>query len=262
MCKKVFHCTCVDIKRSETGIIMKRNVKWFCNECECLLFNGNSFVEMVRSQSDILLEMKNQIKVMSENIRSLQGEISQLKSKEGANSKVISLRRDKIQRPEKQGKETPVPKNITVKDVQCALNQVTEEEQKTYAQIVNKQEDDFKLVTRRKWRKYPETIGTGAGSDKLTGIVRKAWLYIGRATKSATTDSVQGYLKEAFPDIVFSVENLHSKGLFSSFRVSCNFEHLVEINKPELWPSGIVLRQFKFFRQGRNSGNQDIVQSV
>lgn len=78
---------------------------------------------------------------------------------------------------------------------------------------------------------------------------RRLWLYVGRCKNSTTEGQVTSYLTSKNPEHTFEVTKLTSKGVNSSFRVSASYDLKETLYRPDFWPQGIVVKQFKFFRQ-------------
>lgn len=263
LCNRTFHLSCTDIKRTEAAFIAKESVKWFCEECEVVLFAGGSLFSMLKMQNTMLINMREQITVLSSNVNCLNKQIETLKSdkvektlqghvepKNIGNKKNVNEKR----------KEILPTKNITAEKLKTAIDQVTVREQKTYADMVNtnKNENEFTLISRRRRNRRTETIGTGAGDTKFIGIAKKAWLYIGRVNKTTKKEDVMEYLNKKFPTTTFEIEDLNSKGMFASFKIGFDFNCLDEVNKPESWPKEVCIRRFEFFRRSNARAGEHI----
>ncbi|GJQ80071.1 hypothetical protein Trydic_g19355 [Trypoxylus dichotomus] len=148
-----------------------------------------------------------------------------------------------------------------VNDNDTKLDEVRVVQQETYAQIVGDEKNKFRLVSHKSRCRNSETIGTATVDDTFSGIPKRAWLYIGRVNKTVKTENVQNYLKKKFPNIVFELENLNSEGSFESFKLGFNFSHLEIVNKAEMWPSGILLRRFSFFRKRSSQEDANLISS-
>ncbi|KAK9878464.1 hypothetical protein WA026_022103 [Henosepilachna vigintioctopunctata] len=90
-----------------------------------------------------------------------------------------------------------------------------------------------------------------SSSLSFAGAVKRAWLHIGRAKIGTQPHHIADYLKSRFPDNTFTVEMLPKRddALSVSFKVSTEIELLTEMNNPEIWPIGITVKRYKFFRR-------------
>lgn len=112
----------------------------------------------------------------------------------------------------------------------------------------------FVTVTRKK-RRHSTICGTAASDASFAAVVRRAWLFVGRAKMSVTVDDVGLYLRNKCPGYSFDVQNLttNEKASTRSFRIGLDFHLLEDLNKPEFWPCNIVVRRYNFFRADGNA---------
>lgn len=103
--------------------------------------------------------------------------------------------------------------------------------------------------------KQPVVVGereTCDSSEPLSfaGAARKAWLYVGRAGVDTTTDQIARHLKKNFPSQEFVIDSLPTRENANSiaFRVGADMSLIDDLNKPNLWPKGIVVKRYRFFR--------------
>lgn len=98
------------------------------------------------------------------------------------------------------------------------------------------------------------------GTKKMAtfaAMVKRAWLFVGRASLETTAESVQEYLNGEFPNEMFIVEALsnNNESTTKSFKFGMPFSLLEEALKPTHWPEGILIKRFNFFRPRRGPGN-------
>lgn len=87
-------------------------------------------------------------------------------------------------------------------------------------------------------------IGINSDSGALKSSPAKAYLYIRRLAKTTTADDLKTYLMNDFPEVICELlENKHEEN-HARFKVTINFENLEKINKPEYWPSGVLISRF------------------
>lgn len=92
----------------------------------------------------------------------------------------------------------------------------------------------------------------------FAAIVKRAWIYVGKANKETTTEDGKNWLVKKFPgrNFLVSLLNMHENAISSSFKVGADLDLLDQLNKGENWPSGLIIKPFKFFRytQQKSSG--------
>lgn len=107
--------------------------------------------------------------------------------------------------------------------------------------------DEDKLPTKRQ-------VITGSREDEgdFKGADRLAWLYVGNVNNNTKEGNIQKFLENQFENKNFIIEEIkkhesnHSKK--KSFKVGFAFEILEDVVKQEIWPKGVVVRRYKFFR--------------
>jgi hypothetical protein len=113
-------------------------------------------------------------------------------------------------------------------------------------------------TVRPRWnRNRPTTrvIGTRQNEDSLQAAERTAWLYVGHLKTETNTETVKNYLRKNSIEGELDCEELPGKGTNKAFRVGVPFKDLDRINSPDFWPSGVMIRRFRWFRGfHRNDG--------
>ncbi|XP_044766024.1 uncharacterized protein LOC123322209 [Coccinella septempunctata] len=110
------------------------------------------------------------------------------------------------------------------------------------------------IINGKNKQKTATIVGTTQveNSEKLSfaGAVRRAWLHIGRVQRGVSSSEIEKYLRSKFPSETFEITEIQAReGANSvSFKLGANFSLLEELTKLELWPTGITIRRFKFFR--------------
>ena len=90
-------------------------------------------------------------------------------------------------------------------------------------------------------------VGTNDNSDNLRSGPRSAWLYVGKLHRDSTDQELKAYVSSKGID-VWECELNSSRSQLKSFRVCIPLEALEEVNAPEFWPRGIVVRRYIFRR--------------
>ncbi|GJQ77242.1 hypothetical protein Trydic_g20668 [Trypoxylus dichotomus] len=257
ICNRTYHFPCVDVRRTEIATIAKKNVKWFYSHCEQALFSGTTLLSILSNHHDTIIKLNNKIDALVKTMSELKVEIAELKGHSDALNLVerTDLNLSKLTQKIASTKSShPKQKPQTIRtslvnDNDMKLDEVRVVQQKTYGQVVGDEKNEFRLVSHKSRCRNSEAIGTATVDDTFSGIPKRAWLYIGRVNKTVKTEDVQNYLEKKFPNIVFELENLNSKGSFESFKLGFDFSHLEIVNKAEMWPSGILLRRSRFFSE-------------
>ena len=111
----------------------------------------------------------------------------------------------------------------------------------------NKKKKDQKEI------KGVASVPTGEGV--FLAADRRAWLYVGRASISTTSESLKTFLTQKLKTDVILVEELKTTNevekLSKSFKIGFNFDLLETVENPEFWPQNILVRRYRFFRGGR-----------
>ncbi|GJQ79907.1 hypothetical protein Trydic_g18351 [Trypoxylus dichotomus] len=234
ICNRTYHFPCVDVRHTQIATIVKNNVKWFCSHCEQVLFSGTTLLSFLSNQHDTIIKLNNKIDALVKTVSELKVEIAELKGHSDALNLVEKTDLN-LSKPTEKMTSTkpshPKQKPLTlrtslVNDNDTKLDEVRVVQQKTYAQIVGDEKNEFRLVSDKSRRRNSEIIGTATVDDTFSGIPKGAWLYIGRVNRIVKTEDVQSYLKKKFPNIVFELENLNSKRSFESFKLGFDFSHL------------------------------------
>lgn len=151
--------------------------------------------------------------------------------------------------------KTKTPKNETYKDV--AERSVKRQNEPLLVNTTKSNErEDEKFTTvqhrRRKHRSEASIRGSGEISDdhSFASAKRMAWLYVGRAAKSVTKNDLESFLGSRFANRSFLVDELPAREPATSraFKVGADFDLLDQLNDSNLWPTGIIIKRFHFFR--------------
>lgn len=95
-------------------------------------------------------------------------------------------------------------------------------------------------------------VGTSKDSNSFGGVKKKVWLYIGRVQPGTECEHIVRHLEDKIPNSKFTVEKLNTPhNDFVSFKVGADFELYDKLHNIELWPEGIIVRRYNFFRNRR-----------
>ena len=119
---------------------------------------------------------------------------------------------------------------------------------------------DWNEVVGRKVRRrrLNETIRGAAtwDDDNFSFAKQRVWFYVGGAKPTSTPEDVMKYLKKRFVSNEFVIEKLSRENMrTAAFKVGAVLALLGELNRPDTWPAGTMVRRFNFFRP--RGGHQD-----
>jgi hypothetical protein len=110
----------------------------------------------------------------------------------------------------------------------------------------------FTPVVTRKTKSRDKVIGTGTSGSETTctlqAVARRAHLHVWRLERATTQESLREYLENALDTKNVVVESLQTKGDYSSFKVSVDFDLMGKMYEPQLWPKGTSVARFRFLR--------------
>lgn len=113
-------------------------------------------------------------------------------------------------------------------------------------------EEQWTQATRRRGRQparqQAPLTGVGPKDDDLQAADKRAWLFVGRLRTETTPDSIRRFLiKRGIKENVIC-EELNTRSNLKSFKVGIPFQYLDRANEEEFWPTGIIVRRFRFPR--------------
>lgn len=106
----------------------------------------------------------------------------------------------------------------------------------------------FRKESKEKNRPRVKQIVVGTGGDELCGV-KRAWFHLGKLDKNTSTQNVENFLKDKFPQRDFVLERLDTKGFSSSFKVGVDFELKDKFLDTALWPKNVAVKRFLFYRR-------------
>lgn len=92
----------------------------------------------------------------------------------------------------------------------------------------------------------PVGVKTNDRTATFAAVARRAYLYVGNVQLQTSGEMINTYLKKKFAGCDFVVEPLPVKDNAQSkaFKLTFDFSLLDELNKPEVWPSGVIVKRF------------------
>lgn len=96
--------------------------------------------------------------------------------------------------------------------------------------------------------------GAGAVSSDFMGAPRRAWMYVGRVNVNVKESQIENHLKGKFPGEDFSIERLPKRDAAhsASFKIGASLSLVEDLYKPQNWPTGVVVKRFRFFQSSTN----------
>ncbi|KAI4461678.1 acyl-coa synthetase [Holotrichia oblita] len=240
ICNNVFHLPCVDVKRTEVGTILKKNIKWFCDDCGQTLFSDISLLSLLRSQSEAITKLSEKVDQLLSITTELKSEISILTSNTAVENRNLSTHEQTVECLQKipttktsmSTHKTTITKT-PVSDIDPTLQQVKINKQKTYALAASEGNDGFKSISRRRIRKPVKTVETGSAEDHFSGVPKKAWLYAGRSVFGQTEATAVVFHSLPDDDLYHSTATVGYIGNHIEIKVIDAEGNVVPFGKPE-----------------------------
>lgn len=115
-----------------------------------------------------------------------------------------------------------------------------------------------KLPFRPRVKSKPIIGASRAQNSAVKTIPKQGHLHVYRLEPSVTSEALCEFLKSSVPDIIFTCEKLVKKNNnTSSFRVSFPLNEVEKVYNPTIWPSGAMVKRFRFLKnQNFNGGKQ------
>ncbi|CAH0546855.1 unnamed protein product [Brassicogethes aeneus] len=92
-------------------------------------------------------------------------------------------------------------------------------------------------------------MGSGKTSTQSFSLaLKRAWLYIGKIVLGTKVKQIEEHLKNTFPEENFILEELscHKESSSMSFKLGADIKLLEQLNNPQLWPEGVIVKRFFF----------------
>lgn len=92
----------------------------------------------------------------------------------------------------------------------------------------------------------PMQKGTGKISDLLKPAPKgRSWLWVGNLARDVSAEQIIGHVSQSFPGKDIMAFDLKSKSRKKSFKVGSNDIPLEDLQCPQLWPEGLLIRPFR-----------------
>lgn len=115
-------------------------------------------------------------------------------------------------------------------------------------------EHEFIPVINKK-NKKKQLTGTGDSAVEFGVVKKKVWLFISRVKPEVSAETVMNYLEKKIPNQEFICEKLDTRGVNSCFKVGADFSLKEKLEDPSIWPEGVLVSRYHFFRFNREINN-------
>lgn len=118
-------------------------------------------------------------------------------------------------------------------------------------------EGQWRQVTSRRERRPArrQQVVTGAGprDDDIQAADKMAWLFVGRLKLHTTADAIKRYIAKKGITGNVTCEELAANRNTKAFKLGIPFNSLETTKEAEFWPTGIIVRRFRFSRSFRDN---------
>lgn len=239
-------------KKLPSGAVTSPELQKFIEDSACGSTSEISITSK-HNQENVLekLTLESELKLARQEIVYLQKLTRNLEKTVSDKDQIINLLKPKQQKQSKQ----------SVSSVECDVAGKTTLSE-IYAPEQNVQKSDDSTVRPQKVIKHKvknsnrkseikEIRGSDRSQTSFGSAPKRAWLYVGHVEEGVDSTHIERHLKMKFPEGQFQVEGLvsneHSTG--KSFKVGANIELLEKLYEPDIWPHGIIVKKFRFFRK-------------
>lgn len=155
-----------------------------------------------------------------------------------------------------------LPSNIDSSSAVNKQRSLVLETKESNDESANATTKEWKIVTNRRKRSKLICTGSKKANTIIKGVPRKRWVYVGRIEgKDTSEQDISDYLNDIEGHEDIEVKKLRTVGKNAAFSVGVPSERLFDIIcDPELWPEGVVIREFSFrnfFRQQSTSDTHE-----
>lgn len=128
----------------------------------------------------------------------------------------------------------------------CRCEITVENNRNTVKNSKEKKKKDIKIVGSS------ELEESSSENVSFAAVTKRAWLHIGRVRPGVTCEHIRNHLCLKFPGedfLIDKIKDVNENSSSVSFRIGADFGLLDDLNKPETWPVGVVVKRFRFFRR-------------
>ncbi|KAJ3639055.1 hypothetical protein Zmor_008712 [Zophobas morio] len=115
------------------------------------------------------------------------------------------------------------------------------------------QDDGFKKVIHNKKKVNIIKGKLEGGNLTFKAAIKKRYIYVGNLSLDCKSNAIQDYLMSKFPERNFEVEQLPKRDSARSiaFKITVDEDMFNKLLCEDIWPSGVVIKKFHFFRSIR-----------
>lgn len=102
------------------------------------------------------------------------------------------------------------------------------------------------------------TVPVGTTQTTFAAVARRAYFYIGNINPKTTKEEIFQYMKLRRPDDEFILDELPMRegALSRAFKLTTDFSLVDEVNKPDFWPQGVIIKKFFRIAKRKEGGRQ------
>ena len=202
------------------------------------------FTYIIKQKDIIIDELRQQIQLLNNQLS--------MAASTGTTSKNIIKGNEKPNNEKKRETNAIAQKNTNDKEPPTLITTNINNKPKTtpwnkskVKQASDEKKDQPIIDTKIKKRQLKSTvIGSLPGTTRLEAISKKAYIHVYRLSPKTTKEQMQEHLKSYLNE--FDIEKLNSKypDLYSSFKLTLDFDELETVMKSEIWPKGTRINRF------------------
>lgn len=250
-------------KRIPSGVSLSNELRELISESKDEVFSDCSGENSRHNLStDIrIVQLKSQLKILETELKCARAVMNSLERTIGDKEEIVNLLRQQNTNLIAEASRSDVAK-LELKSPSARSHQDSPEDIVTPVPTAAKgkvtdqnRPRSFKAMQPNRG-KYAAIVGNGTesttpGKPAFSSAVRKAWLYVGRAERDTTCRQVLDHLQKSFPGQQFEIDPLPVRDDAKSiaFKLGADIGLIDQLNKPDVWPNGILVKRYRFFRK-------------
>lgn len=223
-------------------------------------------IDLLKKHISLLERFEDSIKNSKQSISQISREAPQINVRSNVEKSVVNNMRHKIMDP-------TVRQSVNICDQEVKQTSVTARTTDKIDGMLKTIGTDGATYSRnnqnqgRNHQRVPSGSGghiiKGSRDDgkDFRGAERLAWLYVGNVDRNTRVEDIRKFLEGQFDNEIFLIEEIkkHETNLNKnkSFKVGFNFRILESVAQNEIWPRGVVVRRYNFFRYNKNKSTMN-----
>lgn len=280
-CSEIFHPKCMDQAAGQKSTICKHeegNIRKLAREINELRNEKDILSIELTYIKELLKESREKNRILMENNALLKNHTEDVEKTDNL-IKVKNVNKEKSGQykddNKSQSQDTRNEKNNEMSYAKKTVHRIlelpshrtdavdTSKSQKAYVNVerqisinnkqTSAQDGEWTTIIRNKNKTKPRSEVICTGSKKTTnsiikGAAKRKWIYVGRIQgKDITEKQIKDYLGEMNQNEEIEVKKLNTQGSNSAFSVGVQTDELFKsICSPEIWPEGVIVREFSF----------------